>query len=338
MWTRKALKTKAKNALRVNYWKCVLVGLIVAVVLGGAGANAGLTFNLGSSALFSGGTSSSSQSSMTLEELESLDYDELGSSLDDSSSFDNFNYDELDALGEDASIEQILDAMPENEYAQVDVDLQGDNGESVETLLAVLLVLLPVLFLFALLAVAVAIASQVFLLNPLELGTKRFFTYNLNRKAEIKELAYGYDHDYLQTVKTLFIRDLKLIGWTLLFIIPGIVKGYEYRMVPYLIADDPSLTTEEAFAESRRLMTGNKFKAFVLDLSFIGWNILNICTLGILGIFYVGPYRSLTNAALYEALRYGDGAPVEAGLPEAPEAPQAPETSKVPGAPEPPQA
>ena len=52
-------------------------------------------------------------------------------------------------------------------------------------------------------------------------------------------------------------------------------------------------------------MTGNKWKAFVLDLSFIGWEILSVLTCGILTIFYVNPYILSTNAALYEKLRYG---------------------------------
>ena len=65
------------------------------------------------------------------------------------------------------------------------------------------------------------------------------------------------------------------------------------------------MTKEQAFEESKRMMQGQKWKAFVLDLSFIGWNILSALTLGILGIFYVQPYMDATHAALYEALRYG---------------------------------
>ena len=319
MWTRKALKTKAKGAFRVNYWKCVLVSCILAGVLGGIGSNASvILINLGNTALLANDTSTSSQPVKPVEELDPLDY------ADPSSSFESYNYDQLDALGEDASAEQILDALPESEMAQV------DNSESSSALMAILGILLPAFLLFLLMTVAAAIALSAFLLNPLEVGGNRFFTYNLNRKAEVRELVYGYDHDYLQTVKTLFIRDLKLFGWSLLFIIPGIVKAYEYRMIPYLIADDSSLTTKEAFDESRRLMRGNKFKALVLDLSFVGWNILNLCTLGILGFFYVGPYRNQTNAALYEALRYGDGTPVEPELPEVPGVPQAPEAPEAP--------
>ena len=74
-----------------------------------------------------------------------------------------------------------------------------------------------------------------------------------------------------------------------------------------LLSEDPAMSYQEAFAQSKVLMTGNKWKAFVLDLSFLGWDLLSLLTLGILGTFYVGPYRHMTNAALYEALQYGNG-------------------------------
>ena len=96
-----------------------------------------------------------------------------------------------------------------------------------------------------------------------------------------------------------------IVLWSLLFVIPGIVKGYEYRMIPFLLAENPDMTKEEVFEESKKLMTGNKWKAFVYDLSFIGWNILSILTCGILSIFFVNPYKSSADAALFEAIKYG---------------------------------
>jgi hypothetical protein len=93
--------------------------------------------------------------------------------------------------------------------------------------------------------------------------------------------------------------------WTLLFIIPGIVKAYEYRMIPYILAENPHMSRKEVFAASKSMMMGNKWKAFVLDLSFLGWHILSVFTVGILELFYVAPYVYATNAALYEALAYG---------------------------------
>lgn len=74
-------------------------------------------------------------------------------------------------------------------------------------------------------------------------------------------------------------------------------------MIPYLLADHPEMSKDEAFAASKAMMDGNKWDAFVLDLSFILWNLLNIFTIGLLGLFWVAPYTMLTDAALYDALR-----------------------------------
>lgn len=74
-------------------------------------------------------------------------------------------------------------------------------------------------------------------------------------------------------------------------------------MIPYILGETPNITKEEAFALSRIMMTGNKWNAFVLDLSFLGWYILTGLTFGILGIFYVNPYVKQTNAALYQKLK-----------------------------------
>ena len=84
------------------------------------------------------------------------------------------------------------------------------------------------------------------------------------------------------------------------------MKAYEYRLVDYLLAENPALSSAEACEQSRTLMDGNKWNAFVLDLSFIGWNVLSYLTLGLVGLFYASPYENSTNAALYEALRYGN--------------------------------
>ena len=89
----------------------------------------------------------------------------------------------------------------------------------------------------------------------------------------------------------------------MLFWIPGIVKSYEYRMIPYIMAEHPELSYKEAFRMSKEMMQGNKWSAFVLDLSFLGWHILGIMTLGILEIFYVAPYVAMTDAYLYKTLK-----------------------------------
>jgi hypothetical protein len=168
------------------------------------------------------------------------------------------------------------------------------------------LVILVVGILIALIVVGISLLISALVVNPIEVGCDRFFTRNLNQKANVSEITYGFDNNYINVVKTSFLRDIYTILWTLLLIIPGIVKTYEYRMIPYILADHPDMDTKDVFAKSKELMRGQKWKAFVLDLSFIGWEILSMLTLRIVGILYVSPYRNMTNAALYERLEYGD--------------------------------
>ena len=116
-------------------------------------------------------------------------------------------------------------------------------------------------------------------------------------------LGRAFKPNWRGNVKTMFLRDLFLFLWSLLFFIPAIIKAYSYRMVPYILADHPEMSGTEVITLSRQMMNGSKWRAFVLDLSFIGWHILSALTMGILGIFYVTPYKCSTDAELYQALK-----------------------------------
>lgn len=104
---------------------------------------------------------------------------------------------------------------------------------------------------------------------------------------------------YGNIVVTMFLMNLYITLWSLLFLIPGIIKAYEYLMIPYILADNPGMDRKEAFAISKRMMDGEKWNAFNLQLSFIGWILLSVFTCGLLGIFYVSPYMEVTMAELY---------------------------------------
>ncbi len=84
---------------------------------------------------------------------------------------------------------------------------------------------------------------------------------------------------------------------------PYYIKYYEYLLVPYILADNPDMPRKQAFALSKQMMMGDKWNAFVLQLSFIGWYLLSFCTCGILSIFYVEPYRNYTFAAFYKTMQ-----------------------------------
>lgn len=249
MWSRSDLKQRAKNTFKLNYWKCVLISLILVLIAGGAG----------------GSSASIGSSGVTDTVINSSDYYGMPDDLKDTVS----------------------------KAADLDVD-----GGSRAAMIVVVFVVISVIIL------AVACVIDIFICNPIEIGGKRFYVRNLHEKAQVGNLGFAFDTNYMNVVKVMFFKDLYIVLWSLLFIIPGIIKEYEYMMVPYLLAENPHMGKDEALATSKQMMTGNKWKAFVLDLSFIGWHILSALTCGILEIFYVAPYVDATNAALYDTLSY----------------------------------
>ena len=113
----------------------------------------------------------------------------------------------------------------------------------------------------------------------------------------VKDLFSKFDY-FGQGFLQIFLRDLYILLWTLLFIIPGIIKGYAYAMTPFIMAENPSLTAKEAIKISQEKMQGHKWELFCLGFSFIGWEVLAILTLGI-GYIFLNPYISAAYAAFY---------------------------------------
>jgi len=106
----------------------------------------------------------------------------------------------------------------------------------------------------------------------------------------------------MNIVKVTFFMQIKLMLWTLLFIIPGIIKALEYSMIPYILAERPDISSEEAFRLSKELTDYQKTELFVLELSFFGWYFLGLLLCGI-GIIFVYPYYYATMAELYFKLK-----------------------------------
>lgn len=162
--------------------------------------------------------------------------------------------------------------------------------------------LFPLLFmgLFATLGV---VALRVFLGYSLEVGGRRYFIKSAQYKNNKGCFSFGFNgYNYGGIVKTMLVTKIFIFLWTLLLIIPGIIKSYAYSMVPYILADNPNIGIKKAIALSNEMTRGHKFDMFVLDLSFIGWYILGALAFGI-GIIFVLPYQNATAAELYLVLR-----------------------------------
>ena len=146
-------------------------------------------------------------------------------------------------------------------------------------------------------------ALRVFIGYALEIGCRKFYVRTAEDDCDMGHIGlYFKGGRYSGVVVTMLLRSVYLILWTLLFIIPGIIKSYAYRMVPYILADNPSIGAKRAIELSNRMTDGEKWNMFVLDLSFIGWYLLGVLALGI-GVLFVMPYEDATKAELYLHLR-----------------------------------
>ena len=159
-----------------------------------------------------------------------------------------------------------------------------------------------VLLIFVLAALAVGVVFRTFVGSPAQAGLYRYMMENRQGGSPLGTLFTIFRTPYLNVVKVLFLTNLKITLGYFLFLVPGIIWGYRYRLVPYLMAENPYLSTGHAMELSRQMMHGEKWHSFLLELSFFGWALLCALTLGI-GYLFLQPYMQATFAELYAALR-----------------------------------
>lgn len=282
MWDRKELKQRGKAAFKANYWRTVLVCFLLSFfVLGGSASIGGARRSLNITHVYNTPSVQSSQSGEI-----TVNGTSYGSVTDALEALDDLDFDDLE-----------LDEL-------LSVGSQAFDSDS-ETGAAILAVVGAVIVLVVAIVLLFSSVLKIFVLNPLEAGCRNFLLRNATGESDLGDIGFGFTPDYWRNVKTLFLRDLFRFLWGLLLIVPGIIKRYSYRMAPYILADRPELSGTEVLTLSRQMMNGHKWKTFVLDLSFLGWNILSALTFGLLGVFYVNPYRQCTNAELYRELKNG---------------------------------
>lgn len=140
--------------------------------------------------------------------------------------------------------------------------------------------------------------------DPLQIGESRFFleTRNYDKTRFTRVLYPFHKGRYSNSVKTSFRKNLYLFLWS--FTIVGvIIKTYSYRLVHYIVASNPNISSKEAIELSRQMMNGHKWEAFKLDCSFLGWQLLSSVTWGMVGLFYSNPYKKATDAEYFVAVK-----------------------------------
>jgi len=301
MWTRRELKEEAKAVLKKHYWKAVLVGVLI---------------------MFVGDALNMYMVTGNLVSLSGVEWREIQGNESKLNAFST-----LFSSLEDSAISFGGLIVPLSETLMWEQARRGN---------------LLMITLVCLLSLLVLGLMQCFLINPFAVLYRGFFVNSFEKEIGVRESFQITGKEYWNYIKIMFMRDAKISLWSCLptgllmvaiFIkrslslalllvilsIPAIIllyiKIYECMLVPYILQSNPRIGAREALVESRRLMQGEKWKLFVLQLSFIGWSVLSMLTFNILAIFFVTPYQCYTYAALYRKLNpkrenvEDDGAP-----------------------------
>lgn len=294
MWNRKQVKKQAKKILKNNIWTLIAIGLFMTIVFGKNIINTDAYTNLQLMADYF--TEKNSTEILTDIQNKALvdEYAQKAVSQIFTGNMTNFinDYNEKHNVtkGVFFGIFQI--------FTKGKVQLQNfgnsfANYRDKELATSIFLIIASIF----------ALCLEIFISFPIQIGECRIYLESKNyRKTKLKRIAYAFKKGrYLSSVKSVFLMELYLFLWRLT-IVGGIIKSYSYRMVKYIIAENPTIDAKEAIKISREMMNGNKWDTFKLDLSFIGWTFLQFITFGLAGV-YVSPYYAATNTELYTELR-----------------------------------
>lgn len=142
--------------------------------------------------------------------------------------------------------------------------------------------------------------------NVIRIGKSRFFLENRRYKdTEIKKIFFPYKLKKEWSIsKTMFKRNLYTFLWSFT-IIGGIIKKYSYTFVPYILAENPDIKSSDVLKMSREMTKGYKWKLFLLDLSFVGYDIIGLISLNVFNLLYTNPFRESVYAEVYMDMRQG---------------------------------
>ncbi len=150
----------------------------------------------------------------------------------------------------------------------------------------------------------VSIAVTILLTNIVAMGSATWFHRSIKTEGlKMEEMFWPFKEDYGGNVLMMFLIWLYTALWSMLFVIPGIVKGYSYSLAMYIKSENPQISASQAIELSKKMTNGRKMDLFVLDLSYIGWFLLSGITFNILGILYVLPYYQAAKAFAYEEIK-----------------------------------
>lgn len=289
MFDRKSIKEYARFRLAQHRFLLVIVVLIAGLLGGAASAP---SFNL-SGALPTDDTSWS--------EDYTDDSGDTGTVWDDAQpgGWEESDPDESDPDVADPGIWE--DSVPSDAETFWNEFKSFFNDPDVGVGMSVLMGIFSVVFVMAFIG---ALLQTIFLGNIVSVGLNGWLLRYWRGETPSVAALFASFRIYKPSLKAMFTAQLYSFLWSLLFVIPGIIKSYAYALVPYIIYENPNLTANQAIALSEKLTRGYKWKLFVLELSFIWWDLLSAVSLGIVGLLYVNPYKYLTYAGAYEQIKW----------------------------------
>ena len=211
--------------------------------------------------------------------------------------------------GNEQVTESYDDSADTGDAVTVEVNGQDLDVSEITHNIVPMIVLSSAVIALILIAVVVGVMVAALILNPLNVGARKFFIQNASdpeTKVDGMNVGSVFGGDYRNIVFAMFGTQIINLLWILLLIIPGIYKAYCWRLVPYIIAEDPGISGKQARSMSAEMMNGSKWASFVLDLSFIGWRIVGALTFGILNIVFTNPYQAAAETEMYLTLKGKD--------------------------------
>ena len=284
MGTRKELKKRARLSIKQSYWRAVSVCFLIAMLTTAYPVTTTFFgFNAVSGGILSepAGTSDLSNSDVIIQIADSI-------------------------VPEDSIVRLIPDAVIEAGGLVIDICtsagsllfsvLRAVNGFILED---------PgTMTVFLAAGVVLSLLYQIFISNVLIIGEKRFFMeVRRYRQTRISKIFFLYKLRCIwRPAWVMLCRAVCQTLWNFT-IAGGIIKHYEYSLIPYILAENPRIGRKKAFYLSIQMTRNNKWKLFQIDLSFLGWKILSLSTLGILDFFLVNPYVAGCKTEVYFSLR-----------------------------------
>ena len=292
MWKRKELKNKAKEDVKKNYWTAILVCFLLAL----------LTSEFGTSIIGIWQEDDSMEPTYIIKNENIIMNDQINSEQLEEAKEKSEEIEERKANLSDIQI-KVWEAIENTANSAVKsykyIFKVWDSIASFNLNQIGLGIGLS-------LAAVIALVFTILIAEPLIVAGRRYFIKATEEEnAKMNEMGEVFKKGcWINVTITMLLKNIYNVLWYLT-IIGGFIKTYEYKMIPYILAENPKVNRKEAFKLSKEMMRGNKWKTFVLDLSFILWNMLSVLTFGLLNILYVNPYKSMTFAELYKELKKG---------------------------------